>query len=239
MADTKVQSPETTAVEDNHQRITSSSPTPPPPPSHWMGMRYPSPMMMPHHMMYPPPPYSPYHHHNHMYHHNHHHQSRGNKHQNASNAENKTIWIGDLLHWMDENYLNSCFAPAGEPDLHSCGFGSQTPHSSDYALYPKLDPNDATPPPAPNFSGAATSMPPEFSPYVSPSPTPKNELFSFLSLKIDTIELMGSAFSYKSCQEWRAILTDHIKVLCSIQFSSVTFLDFIRREAKNGLTRHR
>ena len=114
MADTKVQSPETTAVEDNHQRITSSSPTPPPPPSHWMGMRYPSPMMMPHHMMYPPPPYSPYHHHNHMYHHNHHHQSRGNKHQNASNAENKTIWIGDLLHWMDENYLNSCFAPAGE-----------------------------------------------------------------------------------------------------------------------------
>ncbi|KAF2537076.1 hypothetical protein F2Q68_00019985 [Brassica cretica] len=126
-----------------------------------------------------------------------------------------------------------------QPDLHSCGFGSQTPHSSDYALYPKLDPNDATPPPAPNFSGAATSMPPEFSPYVSPSPTPKNELFSFLSLKIDTIELMGSAFSYKSCQEWRAILTDHIKVLCSIQFSSVTFLDFIRREAKNGLTRHR
>ncbi|CAN7091264.1 polyadenylate-binding protein RBP47C [Brassica rapa] len=114
MADTKVQSPETTAVEDNnHQRITSSSPTPPPPPSHWMGMRYPSPMMMPHHMMYPPPPYSPYHHHNHMYQH-HHHQSRGNKHQNASNAENKTIWIGDLLHWMDENYLNSCFAPAGE-----------------------------------------------------------------------------------------------------------------------------
>lgn len=64
-------------------------------------------------MMYPPPPYSPYHHHNHMYQH-HHHQSRGNKHQNASNAENKTIWIGDLLHWMDENYLNSCFAPAGE-----------------------------------------------------------------------------------------------------------------------------
>ncbi|RID44983.1 hypothetical protein BRARA_I01742 [Brassica rapa] len=114
MADTKVQSPETTAVEDNnHQRITSSSPTPPPPPSHWMGMRYPSPMMMPHHMMYPPPPYSPYHHHNHMYQHQHH-QSRGNKHQNASNAENKTIWIGDLLHWMDENYLNSCFAPAGE-----------------------------------------------------------------------------------------------------------------------------
>ncbi|KAJ4878300.1 Polyadenylate-binding protein RBP47C [Raphanus sativus] len=118
MADTtKVKSPETTAVEDNQQqqRITTSSPTPPPP-SHWMGMRYPSqPIMMPHHMMYAPPPFSPFHHHNHPYHHhNNHHQSRVNKHQNASNAENKTIWIGDLLHWMDENYLNSCFAPAGE-----------------------------------------------------------------------------------------------------------------------------
>ncbi|CAH8360784.1 unnamed protein product [Eruca vesicaria subsp. sativa] len=116
MADTKVQSPETTAVEDN-KRITSSSPTPPPPPppsSHWMGMRYPSPMVMPHQMMYAPSPYSPYPFPYH--HHHHHHQSRGggNKHQNASNAENKTIWIGDLLHWMDESYLNSCFSSAGE-----------------------------------------------------------------------------------------------------------------------------
>ncbi|CAH2046688.1 unnamed protein product, partial [Thlaspi arvense] len=109
MADTKVQSPETTAVEEN-QRITSPA-APPPQQPHWMAMRYPSAMVMPHQMMYAPPPYSPYHH-NHY--HQQHHQSRGNKHQNASNAENKTVWVGDLLHWMDESYLNSCFSSAGE-----------------------------------------------------------------------------------------------------------------------------
>ncbi|KAL1206449.1 Polyadenylate-binding protein RBP47C [Cardamine amara subsp. amara] len=102
MADTKVQSQESTVVD-----VTSP---PPPPQPQRKGMRYPSPMVMPHHMMYAPPPY--YYHH-HQYHH-HHHQSRGNKHQNASNTENKTIWVGDLLHWMDENYLNSSFSSAGE-----------------------------------------------------------------------------------------------------------------------------
>ncbi|PKA63206.1 Polyadenylate-binding protein RBP47 [Apostasia shenzhenica] len=28
--------------------------------------------------------------------------------------ENKTIWVGDLLNWMDENYLHSCFGHTGE-----------------------------------------------------------------------------------------------------------------------------
>lgn len=56
----------------------------------------------------------------------------------------------------------------------------QQPHSSDYAPYPKLDPNDVTPPPqnwtnlatgpAPINESAATTMPPESNPYVSPSP---------------------------------------------------------------------
>jgi hypothetical protein len=26
----------------------------------------------------------------------------------------KTLWIGDLQYWMDENYLYSCFSQAGE-----------------------------------------------------------------------------------------------------------------------------
>lgn len=53
----------------------------------------------------------------------------------------------------------------------------KAPHSSDYAPYPKLDPNEATPPPAAPISGdPATTMPPEFNPYVSPSPVPKSEL---------------------------------------------------------------
>ncbi|XP_074333561.1 polyadenylate-binding protein RBP47-like isoform X2 [Apium graveolens] len=33
--------------------------------------------------------------------------------QNTS-EENKTIWIGDLQPWMDEHYLQACFAPTGE-----------------------------------------------------------------------------------------------------------------------------
>uniref|UniRef100_A0A166IBH9 RRM domain-containing protein n=1 Tax=Daucus carota subsp. sativus TaxID=79200 RepID=A0A166IBH9_DAUCS len=32
----------------------------------------------------------------------------------SSSEENKTIWIGDLQPWMDEHYLQSCFAPTGE-----------------------------------------------------------------------------------------------------------------------------
>jgi hypothetical protein len=28
--------------------------------------------------------------------------------------ENKTIWVGDLQYWMDENYLHNCFGPSGE-----------------------------------------------------------------------------------------------------------------------------
>lgn len=38
--------------------------------------------------------------------------------------ENKTIWVGDLQYWMDENYLHSCFGPSGEvcfsPDPDFC-----------------------------------------------------------------------------------------------------------------------
>lgn len=31
-----------------------------------------------------------------------------------SGEENKSIWVGDLHYWMDENYLHSCFCHAGE-----------------------------------------------------------------------------------------------------------------------------
>ncbi|CAH9081813.1 unnamed protein product [Cuscuta europaea] len=32
----------------------------------------------------------------------------------GAGEDNRTIWIGDLQQWMDEGYLHSCFAPAGE-----------------------------------------------------------------------------------------------------------------------------
>ncbi|ESQ30862.1 hypothetical protein EUTSA_v10011476mg [Eutrema salsugineum] len=102
--------------EEEEENQRKSSPTPPPQQPQWMAMRYPPAVVMPHQMMYapapPPSPYSPYH--QFPSHHHQHHQSRGNKYQNASNGENKTIWIGDLHHWMDESYLNSSFASAGE-----------------------------------------------------------------------------------------------------------------------------
>ncbi|CAN6820365.1 unnamed protein product [Brassica oleracea] len=37
----------------------------------------------------------------------------------------------------------------------------KAPHSSDYAPYPKLDPNDVAPPPPPIFDDAATTMLPD------------------------------------------------------------------------------
>jgi len=35
-------------------------------------------------------------------------------HQPTSLEEVRTLWIGDLQYWTDENYLYSCFAHTGE-----------------------------------------------------------------------------------------------------------------------------
>jgi hypothetical protein len=32
----------------------------------------------------------------------------------AGHEDNKTVWVGDLHYWMDENYLHSCFGYTGE-----------------------------------------------------------------------------------------------------------------------------
>ncbi|MBA0574845.1 hypothetical protein Golob_006965, partial [Gossypium lobatum] len=74
-------------------------------------------MMQPQHFVAPPPPppqhYVPYHH---QYHHHGHALSQQQQQQQGSGGggENKTVWVGDLHHWMDENYLHSCFASTGE-----------------------------------------------------------------------------------------------------------------------------
>ncbi|CAI0465262.1 unnamed protein product [Linum tenue] len=84
-------------------------PPPPPPPPHstpWVPMQYPTTaMVMPHQMLSPhqhyalhPPPPQHYH----------------SNHVAGSVADNKTVWIGDLHNWMDENYLHTCFASTGE-----------------------------------------------------------------------------------------------------------------------------
>ncbi|KAK7362663.1 hypothetical protein VNO77_04782 [Canavalia gladiata] len=86
----------------------------------WMAMQYPATAMamMQQQMMMYPQHYMPYVHHHyqpqqpppppHHHHHNHH-----NK-QASSSDEIRTIWLGDLHHWMDENYLHNCFAHTGE-----------------------------------------------------------------------------------------------------------------------------
>lgn len=38
----------------------------------------------------------------------------GYHHHPMTLEEVRTLWIGDLQYWVDENYLNSCFAHTGE-----------------------------------------------------------------------------------------------------------------------------
>ncbi|KAL9264548.1 Polyadenylate-binding protein RBP47C-like protein [Drosera capensis] len=76
-------------------------PPPPPPPQHYM--YHPQAYLHHHH----PPPPSPFR------------GGRGGgggkmRASEAAAGENRTIWVGDLQHWMDENYLHRCFAPTRE-----------------------------------------------------------------------------------------------------------------------------
>ncbi|XP_031118904.1 polyadenylate-binding protein RBP47-like [Ipomoea triloba] len=96
--------------------VAASSPQP------WVPMQYPAAAMVMQHQMIPAPPYTPhymsYHHHPHLLLH---HappppppQQPQQQQQGGSNAENRTIWVGDLHNWMDEDYLRSCFSTTGE-----------------------------------------------------------------------------------------------------------------------------
>lgn len=113
------------ATEQNQQ-----TPPPPPPPQpvpvppQWLPMQYPAAaMVMQHHMMppqhyaAPPPPPQPY-----VAYHQYQQQLShvSHAHHQGSSAENKTVWVGDLHHWMDENYLHRCFASTGEVLLSLC-----------------------------------------------------------------------------------------------------------------------
>ncbi|KAJ7561310.1 hypothetical protein O6H91_03G023500 [Diphasiastrum complanatum] len=48
--------------------------------------------------------------------------------------ELKSLWIGDLLYWMDENYLYSCFAQSGEVAFAKVIRNKQTGHSEGYGF---------------------------------------------------------------------------------------------------------
>uniref|UniRef100_A0A7N0ZQ91 RRM domain-containing protein n=1 Tax=Kalanchoe fedtschenkoi TaxID=63787 RepID=A0A7N0ZQ91_KALFE len=120
-------------------------------PAPWMATaamhhhQYPAAMVMPHHMMTAPPPqqfappphYMPYGAHQFQ---NPHvqaptaHQPQPQAGSNGSNGENKTIWVGDLHQWMDENYLHNCFAPTGEVSTIKVIRNKQTGLSEGYGF---------------------------------------------------------------------------------------------------------
>lgn len=104
---------QTNVVSDvtKNQPVIAATVAPPPP--QWMPMQYPA-MVMQHHMI--PPPHFPSHY---MPYHpmqQQHHPARATSHQQGSgeSSENRTIWVGDLHNWMDEDYLRNCFASTGE-----------------------------------------------------------------------------------------------------------------------------
>ncbi|KAH0880337.1 hypothetical protein HID58_067731 [Brassica napus] len=127
---------QTTNGSDSTSATPPANQTTPPPPQQWQQhqqwmMQYPGAaamMMMQHqqqHMMMYPHQYLPYNHGGHYHHHPPHlqyapyHQQHHNHHQKTherggSGEDVKTLWVGDLLHWMDETYLHTCFSHTGE-----------------------------------------------------------------------------------------------------------------------------
>ncbi|XWS14661.1 hypothetical protein CRYUN_Cryun35bG0028500 [Craigia yunnanensis] len=105
--------------QEQNQRQQQQFQQPPQSQPQWVAMQYPAAamvmqhqMMQSQHFMAPPPPtqhYMPYHH---QYQHHGHAQQQ--QRYGGGGSENKTVWVGDLYHWMDENYLHSSFASTGE-----------------------------------------------------------------------------------------------------------------------------
>ncbi|KAI3887898.1 hypothetical protein MKX03_015932 [Papaver bracteatum] len=65
---------------------------------------------------------------------------REQSHQGSSSEENRTIWVGDLHYWMQENYLHSCFAHT-ERSLPLSHSNKQTGQSKGYGFVEFLDTN--------------------------------------------------------------------------------------------------
>lgn len=88
-------------------------------------------------MMYqqPPPHYLPYYQQQH-YQQQQQQQHKSNNNNNGQNSseDNKTLWVGDLQHWMDESYLHSCFGQTGEVVSIKVIRNKQTGHSERYGF---------------------------------------------------------------------------------------------------------
>ncbi|KAK8624966.1 hypothetical protein V6N13_089850 [Hibiscus sabdariffa] len=54
--------------------------------------------------------------------------------QGSNSDEVKTIWVGDLTHWMDETYLHGCFSQTGEVSSVKIIRNKQTGQSEGYGF---------------------------------------------------------------------------------------------------------
>ncbi|TYH85439.1 hypothetical protein ES332_D02G266600v1 [Gossypium tomentosum] len=131
-------------LSSKHQK--QQPPPPPQPqqpqwmPNQWMGaMQYPAAamammqqqQMM---MMYPPHHYMAYNN-PHFHYQQQYQQQQLHKQQQGSNSDEvKTIWVGDLLHWMDETYLHSFFSQSGEVSSIKIIRNKQTGQSEGYGF---------------------------------------------------------------------------------------------------------
>uniref|UniRef100_A0A7C9CWN0 GRAM domain-containing protein n=1 Tax=Opuntia streptacantha TaxID=393608 RepID=A0A7C9CWN0_OPUST len=98
-------------------------------------------------------------------------------------------------------------------------------HASDYAPYPKLDPNDLAPPPDPLLSQprAATTMPPESNPYVSPAPAPKSSTKNAMESVKDVLGKLGkkAAEATNKAQDLAGNMWQHLKTSPSLADAAV------------------
>ncbi|KAG5388026.1 hypothetical protein IGI04_029567 [Brassica rapa subsp. trilocularis] len=121
-------------------------PTPPPPQQHWQNqqqwmaaMQYPMAMMQQQqHMMMYPHQYAPYSqgHYQHppQFHYAPYHQQQHQQRGGSGGDDVKTLWVGDLLHWMDETYLHTCFSHTNEVSSVKVIRNKQTNQSEGYGF---------------------------------------------------------------------------------------------------------
>ncbi|XP_071691755.1 polyadenylate-binding protein RBP47-like [Rutidosis leptorrhynchoides] len=122
----------------------------------WLAMQqYPASMAM-HHpaMMYQQPPhYMPYYQQQ-AQQYQQQQKSLNNSQQIQSTSEdNKTVWVGDLQLWMDENYLQSCFSQTGEVASIKLIRNKQTGQSERYGFIEFVS-HEAADKVLQNFNGA-------------------------------------------------------------------------------------
>ncbi|KAL7208191.1 hypothetical protein ACSBR1_030025 [Camellia fascicularis] len=92
---------------------------------------------------------------------------------------------------------------------------TQPSHSSEYAPYPKLDPNDVAPP-AHDWTtsgNSATTMPPEFNPYLTPSPVPDSSMKNTMDSVKDVLGKWGKKASEatKMAEDLAGNMWQHLK----------------------------